>query len=371
MSKKSVYFIYIVPKYQKEHSIYIEYPNNKENYNEILNSEEYNDLVQKKPLIKNLNVINLELNKKEEIKFKFNFKAKEHNYESKEFTIPKNSCSLFIYNLSFEASGYFYKDIPNTKILDFEEQYFIFKNKMKDIFLYYPDIEYNFINHSLNEMKKNNNDLNFLIFLDLISKCYELPIFNEFLNLFSKIPNIISKQMKIKEYKDLIDKLSSNEFENKFISNEEKKKNIRYLHQIILIFYYKIEEYDKFKEDIINKNLISELNYIKNFFPCLDSEIISLIIDNDKIITYQFISQSLMKSKNLEELLIIIKRKLDKIVGLSIQFQEKFKIENIKISKDDNIEKIVELYIDCYTKQGKDKRIILDEYIWFFYIYYY
>ena len=258
MSKKSVYFIYIVPKYQKEHSIYIEYPNNKENYNEILNSEEYNDLVQKKPLIKNLNVINLELNKKEEIKFKFNFKAKEHNYESKEFIIPKNSCSFFVYNLSFEPSGYFYKEFPDNIILPFEEQYFIFKNKMKDIFLYYPDIEYNFINHSLNEMKKNNNDLNFLIFLDLISKCYELSIFNEFLNLFSQNIKLNIQKVKIKEYKDLIDKLSSNEFENKFIS----KKNIQFLHQMILIFYYKIEEYDKFKEYIINKNLISELFYI-------------------------------------------------------------------------------------------------------------
>ena len=78
-----------------------------------------------------------------------------------------------------------------------------------------------------------------------------------------------------------------------------------------------------------------------------------------------------MKSKNLEELLKIINNKLDKIVGLSIQCKEKFKIENFKISKDDNIEKIVELYIDCFTKQENDKRIILDENIWFSYIDYF
>ena len=121
MSKKSVYFIYVVPIYQKEHSIYIEYPKNKKNYNEIIDSEEYKDLAQKRTLMKNLNEINLELNQIEDIKFKFNFKAKGPHFDSKEFTIPKNSCSLFLYNLSFETSGYFYKDIPDTKRLTFEE----------------------------------------------------------------------------------------------------------------------------------------------------------------------------------------------------------------------------------------------------------
>ena len=73
MKKKSVYFIYIVPKLSKRHSITIEYPKKKENKNEILWGIEYNDLKSKRPLIKNLNVINLELNKNEEIKFKFKF----------------------------------------------------------------------------------------------------------------------------------------------------------------------------------------------------------------------------------------------------------------------------------------------------------
>ena len=124
--------------------------------------------------------------------------------------------------------------------------------------------------------------------------------------------------MKIKEYKDLIDKISSNEFENKLKNNVETKKNIQYLHQIILIFYYKIGEYDKFKEYIINKALFSELFSIHNSFSYLDSDIISLIIDNDKIISYKFIYDSLMKSRNLEELLRIINNKLERIVDLSI-----------------------------------------------------
>ena len=62
-----------------------------------------------------------------------------------------------------------------------------------------------------------------------------------FLDLFSKSRKFLNyNKMKIKEYKVLIDKISSKEFENKFI-NKENKKNIKFLCQIILIFYYKIE----------------------------------------------------------------------------------------------------------------------------------
>ena len=44
------------------------------------------------------------------------------------------------------------------------------------------------------------------MFLDLIHKCFELPIFNEFLDLFSKSRKLLSyDKMKIKEYKHLID----------------------------------------------------------------------------------------------------------------------------------------------------------------------
>ena len=217
---------------------------------------------------------------------------------------------------------------------------------------------------------KKNKELNFFIYLDLIKKCYEFPIFNEFLNLFPQMTKLNYQSLKIKEYKDLIDKISSNEFENKLKKNEETKKNIQYLHQIILIFYYKIGEYDKFKEYFINKALFSELFSIQNFFSYLDSDIISLIIDNDKITTYQFIYDSLIKSRNLEELLRIINNKLERIVNLLFEFQEIFifKSENLKLSSDDNIESIVELYIDCIQKQGNNKRIILDDNIWFTYI---
>ena len=46
----------------------------------------------------------------------------------------------------------------------------------------------------------------------------------------------------------------------------------------------------------------------------------------------------------------------------------KFKSENLKLSRDDNVESIVELSIDCIQKQGNNKRIILDDDIWFAYI---
>ena len=258
MKTKYVYFIYICPIYYKKHSITIEYPKKIENKNEILWGIEYNDLKTKRQLIKNLNVINLELKKNEEINFKFKLTIQDKTYESKYFLIPEKSNSLFFYNLLFEASGYLFKDTPERNQIPFEEQYFIFtKDIMNEIFSFNKDIEYDFINDSLNEMKKNK-ELNFLIYLDLIKKCYEFPIFNEFLNLFPQWTKLNYQSLKITEYKDLIDKISSNEFENKLKKNEETKKNIQYLHQIILIFYYKIGEYDKFKEYFINKALFSE-----------------------------------------------------------------------------------------------------------------
>ena len=266
MKKKSIYFIYIIPQYYKNHLITIEYPKKIENKNIILWGIDYNDLDSKRFLIKNLNLINFETKKNEEIKFKFKLTTQGHIFESKTFLIPEKSRALFVYNLLFESSGFFSKDIPDRITIPFEEQYFIFTNDiMNDVFSSNNDIEYDFINDTLNEMKKNK-ELNFLIYLDLIKRCYEVPIFNEFLNLFPQRTKLIYQPLKIKEYKDLIDKISSNEFENKLKKNEETKKNIQYLHQIILIFYYKIGEYDKFKEYFINKALFSELLSIQNFF---------------------------------------------------------------------------------------------------------
>ena len=112
MKTKYVYFIYICPIYYKKRSITIEYPKKIENKNEILWGIEYNDLKTKRQLIKNLNVINLELKKKEEIKFKFELTIQDKTYKSNYFLIPEKSSSLFVYNLFFEASGYLFKDTP-------------------------------------------------------------------------------------------------------------------------------------------------------------------------------------------------------------------------------------------------------------------
>ena len=115
MKKKSVYFIYIVPHYHKNHLITIECPKRKENKNEILWGIEYNVLKTKRQLIKNLNVINLELKKKEEIRFKFKFTKQDKIYESK-YIKQFNSLFFFIsFKLSFIKS--YSISLLNEKIL--------------------------------------------------------------------------------------------------------------------------------------------------------------------------------------------------------------------------------------------------------------
>ena len=109
MIKKFVYFIYVVPKYKKKHTIYIEYAKKKENNNEIIFTQEYSDFQQQRLLIKNLNSISLELNKIVDIKFKFKFKTKRHNFDSKEFIIPEKHMHYFFIIYHLKLQDYFQK----------------------------------------------------------------------------------------------------------------------------------------------------------------------------------------------------------------------------------------------------------------------
>ena len=138
----------------------------------------------------------------------------------------------------------------------------------------------------------------------------------------NKLINITDKEkkLKLKEYETTIDKIASKEFQIEFKTNcltKEEEKYFSGIHQIILFSYFKIEEFEKFKKYYFEheNEFIFELNSLYDHLDFFNSEIIISLIEKEKFSKLNLMKMTLMKSKNIEELLIIF-NKMKKLLNI-------------------------------------------------------
>jgi hypothetical protein len=179
-------------------------------------------------------------------KFKIDLYFGTNYYSSKEFIIPKDKTCLFIYDLIFDASGYWFKDPPPPKCdFSFTEQYLIFKNNLKSVFEKYSHIKSEFFEQSFQKIDKEELDI--ICFLDLFQTFKDDSLKITFLiELFGNLKNLkCEDKLELKTYNHFIDNCSSEEFQKKLSSMENI--NMVNFHRIIIYCYYEMEEFDKFK----------------------------------------------------------------------------------------------------------------------------
>ena len=228
---------------------------------------------------------------------------------------------------------------------------------------------------------RNQPKVDILIILDLITECYDINHLNVLIKELAiicstkKLNDIKEKEkiVKLKEYKTIIDKIALKEFQteykNKYFQNEEEKYFKR-IHIIIFFSYFKMEEYEKFKEYYFQNEdeLTTELSTIYDYLDFFNSEIIISLIEKENISSVNGLKMCLIKSKNIEELFMIINKISNKIKELL----EKYKVKSIIIDKfpifeNDNIPKIIQLYKELLNQKNNNS-VIFEEEIWFNYL---
>ena len=233
-NEKFVYFIYSVPESYKEVSFSIE----KEKASIINNDDiEYNRISFK------IYLCSLQLNHE---KFKIKMFVEHDEYSSQEFNFSKDKKYLFIYNLKFQSIWKnLLKSPPSKYDFSFTEKYFIFKNNLETVFKKFPDIEHNFFYYTFQVIDKEELDI--ICFLDLFQEFKDDPIRIDLIKIFGNLKKLnLKDNSKLKEYINIIDNCSLEEFQNKLsLSNEKDKMSF---HLIILYCYYQMEEFDKFKD---------------------------------------------------------------------------------------------------------------------------
>ena len=327
-----------------------------------------------------LGLISLKTDKIEEKgQFHFSLKYDSYKYKSRDYNFQKCD-SYFIYDLNFEPKRKWFKTAPPIENIDlsFSKKYFIFKEHIPaEEFL---KVKEDFIIQSFNTMR-NQPKVDILIILDLITECYDINHLNVLIKELAiicstkKLNDIKEKEkiVKLKEYKTIIDKIALKEFQteykNKYFQNEEEKY-FKGIHIIILFSYFKMEEYEKFKEYYFQNEdeLTTELSTIYDYLDFFNSEIIISLIEKENISSVNGLKMCLIKSKNIEELFMIINKISNKINELL----EKYKVKSIIIDKfpifeNDNIPKIIQLYKELLNQKNNNS-LIFEEEIWFNYL---
>ena len=228
---------------------------------------------------------------------------------------------------------------------------------------------------------RNQPKVDILIILDLITECYDINHLNVLIKELAiicstkKLNDIKEKEkiVKLKEYKTIIDKIALKEFQteykNKYFQNEEEKYFKR-IHIIIFFSYFKMEEYEKFKEYYFQNEdeLTTELSTIYDYLDFFNSEIIISLIEKENFSNLNLMKMTLMKSRNIEELLIIFNKVNNKIIELLRKYETNtFIIDKFPVSETDNIQNIIKLYKEFLSNKNNNYTIIIDEEIWFNY----
>ena len=358
-NEKFVYFIYSVPKCYQEVSFSIK----KEKASIIKNYD-----IQSGRISFKIYLCSFKLNHE---KFKIKMFVDHDKYSSQEFNFLKDKKYLFIYDLQFKSIWKkLFKAPPSKYDFSFTEQYFIFKNNLETVFKKFPDIEHNFFYYTFQVIDKEELDI--ICFLDLFQEFKDDPIRIDLIKIFGNLQKLnLKDNSKLKEYINFIDNCSLEEFQNKLpLSNEKDKMSF---HRIILYCYYRMEEFDKFKDYYkkCEKTYPKILFKFLTFFQSFDSEIIYSMIENVKDLSYEELCLILMKGKNLEEIFNIIIKIFPKIKELLDNFEKKqisIDYNPKKISNSDNIQNIVNLFKIISEKNRTNEIIIIDYKIWIIYI---